>query len=420
MPLYTRIVIAMLVGIVLGLSLGRSVDAADAARIGGYVADVGKLVLRLLLALAVPLIFVAILHALVAAKIDGKSAKRLIVLLATNTFVAIVIGLVVANLLQPGRWGKEVGKSDKKLAQVEMWEVFKEKVPTSVVGSLTPSFDKEGKQQQQVIPAIIIALALGIALRVVRSRPQPEGKEGLGFIIPVLETLYQVFMVVLHWIIELIPLAVLCIVVNVTATQGLSVFVSLAGFVVAVLVALALQACYYLMRVRLQSWVRPMQFLRGGSEALMAAFCTASSTATAPLNFRCLREKIGLREESATLGALVGSNFNNDGTALYEAMGPMYIAQATGNPIPLIRQPVVALMSVVASVGAPGIPEAGLVTMILVFQAVGLDTAYVAYLLPIDWFLDRCRTAINLMGDMSVACVLDGKTPEFAESADKK
>jgi DAACS family dicarboxylate/amino acid:cation (Na+ or H+) symporter len=183
-------------------------------------------------------------------------------------------------------------------------------------------------------------------------------------------------------------------------------------FVVAVILALLLQAAYYLTRIRFGSWVRPRQLLAGIRDALVMAFSTASSTMTMPVTFDRLRTRVGLRERSASLGALVGSNFNNDGTALYEAMAALFIAQLLGIELSLGDQVLVVLTSVVASVGAAGIPEAGLVTMTLVFTAVRLPTEYIALLLSVDWFLDRCRTAINVLGDVNVACLLDGKERE--------
>jgi DAACS family dicarboxylate/amino acid:cation (Na+ or H+) symporter len=179
--------------------------------------------------------------------------------------------------------------------------------------------------------------------------------------------------------------------------------------VIAVIVALLLQASYYLTRVKFGSWVSPLKFLQGGSDALITAFSTASSTVTMPITFDVLQRKIGLRESSASLGALVGSNFNNDGTALYEAMSALFISQVLGQNLTLVQQVMVMLTSIVASVGAAGIPEAGLVTMTLVFSSVGLPTEYIAILITVDWFLDRCRTAINVMGDMTVSALVDGK-----------
>jgi Na+/H+-dicarboxylate symporter len=135
-----------------------------------------------------------------------------------------------------------------------------------------------------------------------------------------------------------------------------------------------------------------------------------------PVTFEVLQTKIGLRESSASLGALVGSNFNNDGTALYEAMSALFISQVIGQNLSIGQQFVVILTSIFASVGAAGIPEAGLVTMTLVFSSVGLPTQYIALLITVDWFLDRCRTVINVMGDMTVSALLDGKKPRSVDN----
>jgi DAACS family dicarboxylate/amino acid:cation (Na+ or H+) symporter len=182
------------------------------------------------------------------------------------------------------------------------------------------------------------------------------------------------------------------------------------AFIVSVLLALLLQTAWYLLRIRFFSWVKPLDVLRGVRDALVMAFSTDSSTATMPVTYACLTEKVGLRQESASMGALVGSNFNNDGTALYEAMSALFVAQLLGQHLSLTQQLIIIVTSIIASVGAAGIPEAGLVTMTLVFSAVGLPIEYIALLLTVDWFLDRCRTTINVLGDVNVSCLLDGKT----------
>jgi DAACS family dicarboxylate/amino acid:cation (Na+ or H+) symporter len=216
---------------------------------------------------------------------------------------------------------------------------------------------------------------------------------------------------VLHWVIALVPFAVFGKVASIVGQSGFQPFRALGMFVLAVLCALAIQALYYLVRIRLGSWVRPRALLRGIRDALVMAFSTASSTATMPVTYARLKT-LGLRERSASLGALVGSNFNNDGTALYEAMSALFVAQMLGASLSVTDQLLIVLTSIVASVGAAGIPEAGLVTMTLVFTAVRLPIEYIALLLTVDWFLDRCRTAINLLGDVNVACLLDGKERE--------
>ena len=134
------------------------------------------------------------------------------------------------------------------------------------------------------------------------------------------------------------------------------------------------------------------------------------------MTYGCVKDQIGVREESAGMGVMVGGTFNHDGTALYEAMSALFISQLLGMPLGLGHQLLVVLMSITASVGAAGIPEAGLVTMMAVFTAVRLPVEYIPFLLPLDWFLDRCRTAINVMGDMTVTCILDGKSQGSEDS----
>src|SRR5690606_24111268 len=131
---------------------------------------------------------------------------------------------------------------------------------------------------------------------------------------------------ILHWVIALVPLAVFGKVASIVGVSGFGPIVALGWFVASVLLALLLQCVYYLTRVRFGSWVRPGALLAGTRDALVMAFSTASSTATMPVTYARLRERVGLREQSASLGALVGSNFNNDGTALYEAMAALFVA----------------------------------------------------------------------------------------------
>ncbi len=414
-PLYARIVVALIFGAILGFT-AQGMGGEAVTRVA-WLKEVSGLVLALLRALATPLILLAILNALLRTELGGNLAKRMAFLLVTNTLAAICIGLLVANTIRPGNWGGNIGRPSATQEQsvgekkpYDPFEDIKSKIPTNVI---RPLYD------DNVIAVIILGVTFGIALRKVREQQIAEGKEEYKTVEGFIGTLFTAIMVALHWIIQLVPIAVFCVVAAVIAKEGIAPFQALGGFIVAVLVALALQVLFYLTRVRLNSWVSPQRFLKGGQDAFLTAFSTASSTITMPITYDALRDKkrVGVRENSASMGALVGSNFNNDGTALYEAMAPLFISQAIGQPLAPLQQVVIALMAVVASVGAAGIPEAGLVTMLLVFKSVNLDTAYVLLILPVDWFLDRCRTAVNVMGDMTVACVLDGQTPESPEEA---
>ncbi|MEM7315196.1 MAG: dicarboxylate/amino acid:cation symporter [Planctomycetota bacterium] len=460
-PLYFRILIAMAVGVAAGMLLG---DQAE------FLEVPSTLILQLLGALAPPLILAAVVHVLMTSEITGATAARLVSLLLLNTMVAIIIGLAVANIMQPGKAAKleppptelahfveQMEKHSAELTQEEAkslaalqdsvetleragiksadafaelrtdevsallgeqgldkaeaeqllglvreknrsgpFGIFLESIPKSIAGPLGDGGN--------VIGVIFIAIAFGLAFR---SKKDRELRTLKDFV----EIAYESLIEILHWIIHLVTLGVFAIVARVVGVEGFGVFKALFMFILAVLIALALQTLWYLLRIQFFSWAKPLDVVKGVRDALVMAFSTDSSTVTMPVTFACLKDNVGLREESASMGALVGANFNNDGTALYEAMAALFIAQYIGQDLSLLQQGIVVLTSIVASIGAAGIPEAGLVTMTLVFNAVGLPPENIAILLTVDWFLDRCRTTINVLGDVNVSCILDGMTP---------
>jgi Na+/H+-dicarboxylate symporter len=407
-PLTLQIIIALVLAIGLGIAFGAGNPNAANKDLINNLAIPAELVLKALRALATPLILVAVLHTFMTTNIPGTAGRKLAVLLLTNTTVAILVGLLVANVLRPGTWGRLAAPEGTQPASqsIDPWGLLRDAVPEAV---LKPLVDNN------VIQLIVIALSFGIVLRAIKSEQIAERKRAYQPIEDLVGTLFEAVIRILNWVIALVPLAVFGIVAKTVALQGFAPFQSLFAFIVAVLLALALQACYYLTRVKFGSWVNPFKFLAGGADAFLTAFSTSSSTVTMPITFEILQTKIGLRESSASLGALVGANFNNDGTALYEAMSALFISQVIGQHLNLGQQLVVILTSIFASVGAAGIPNAGLVTMTLVFTSVGLPTQYIALLVTVDWFLDRCRTAINVMGDMTVSALLDGKKPRSVD-----
>lgn len=427
-PLYLRILIACVVGVVVGVGLKKlegtvspqhaaiarqiqegTLDPADSPLIwyirplewAEWLRVPSRLIVRhLLTALAAPLVLIAVVQALMQAQIPKGNGVKLICLLFLNTTVAILIGLTVANVLQPGKrsaLATNENPAEVKELKTDPIQQFLDNVPKSLLGP----FADDGK----ITSVIMIAVAIGIAMRRLPAQRFQMASEFVA-------VAFDVLLIMLHWVIELIPLAVFGIVASIVTAEGFKAFKSLGLFVVSVLVGLALHLTYYLLRIRFGSWCRPLYVLRGMRDALVMAFSTASSTATMPVTYACLREKVGLREQSASLGALVGANFNNDGTALYQAMAAIFVAQLTGHELTVLQQFLIVLTSIAASVGAAGIPEAGMVTMTLIFKAVGLDLNYIPVLLTVDWFLDRCRTAINIMGDVNVSCLLDGYTRE--------
>ncbi|MDB5301910.1 MAG: dicarboxylate/amino acid:cation symporter [Phycisphaerales bacterium] len=390
-PLYVRIILALALGVVFGLALG------ERAKV---LAVPAKLIIRLLGALAPPLILVAVIHSLMTAKLGAGVAFRMVRLLLLNTLVAIAIGLLVANTVRPGEAAHLQPVAEKPADQKSDGDKFLDKLMEAVPESLVKPL-----ADNNVIAIVLIGVAFGLALRSEREQPVRTA-------VDLVELAYRAILKVLTWVIGLVPLAVFGVVAGVVGTMGFKPFKALGAFVIAVELGLVLQTVWYLARIRLFSWVPPIKLLADMRDAIVMAFATDSSTATMPVTYKCLVEKVGVREQSARLGALIGTNFNNDGTALYEAMSALFIAQLLGRHLGFGQQLAVVGLSIIASVGAAGIPEAGTVTMALVFKAVGLPLEYIPFLLTVDWFLDRSRTVINMLGDVNVSCLMDGNGRE--------
>lgn len=390
-PLFVKIIIALIIGIALGTVLGKDAEKLK------WISD---LVLRMLRLLATPLIFSAVLSSIVSAQITGKKAGRLMGLLMGNTVIAILIGLLVANIAQPGKhfeFNKDVAPNKEAY---NIWTHLYDSIPADFISPFV---------KNDIISIIILAISLGLAMRICIQSSNETVARSVQSLTNVMGALFQLMITILKWVFELVPFAVLAVVANVVGTKGLGVLASMGWWVVSVVVALTLMLGIYMIRLMLQSRIKPVQFLKGGSDAFAMAFSTASSAATLPITYRCATEKLGIKPDNANMGIMVGGTFNHDGTALYEAMAALFIAQGVGMHLGFSQQIVIVLMAIIASVGAAGIPEAGLVTMIAVFNAVGLPIEYIPMLLIVDWFLDRCRTTINVIGDLTSTCILDSK-----------
>ncbi len=398
LPLYGQILLGLFVGVMIGSLMHPHWAGADSARwvqlMLGFLNAIVDIVLRLLRAIAAPLILLAVLRSVAGTKVRGKTIGRLIYFLTLNTTTAVLVALLVANVMHPGVWANLSPPARAETHAPDLSAQLLGNIPNSL---LSPLVDNN------VIGVILIAVAIGFAVRQLSLDNRMRILRGV-------DLGQSIIVILLRWVLYLVPLAVMCKVGAFLTTDGLAPFASLAWFVFAVLLALVIQTCYYLVRLKFGSWVTPLGLLRGARDALTMAFSTSSSIATMPVSYQCLTERVGVQRENAALGIFVGSNFNHDGTAVYEAMSALFVAQAIGLQLSLGQQFIVIVMSMLVSFGAAGIPEAGLVTMPLVFNAVGLPLEYVALLLPIDWLLDRCRTTVNVLGDMNVSCMLEGKT----------
>jgi DAACS family dicarboxylate/amino acid:cation (Na+ or H+) symporter len=262
-----------------------------------------------------------------------------------------------------------------------------------------------------VISVVLLALFIGAALRRVRSRGSESARAGIQNVERFVEAGYETLVVMLTWVVQAIPFAVLGVVASVVGRTGFSAFAALGAFLGVILLGLALHGLvYYPLMAWLVGGKPPRVYLGRGADAILTGLSTNSSLATVPLTLRCL-ERMGVTPESARLSACVGTNLNNDGITLYDAMAALFLAQACGFDLDLGQQAVVVLASLMAGVGITGIPEAGLIVLPLVLGAVGLPEAVVVaaipLVLPVDWIIGRARSAVNVMSDMLVAILLD-------------
>jgi DAACS family dicarboxylate/amino acid:cation (Na+ or H+) symporter len=387
---------------------------------------VGLLVIRLLKALAIPLILFAILDAFLRTSVSPRQGMRMIAISLVNVSVAFTIGLVILNLLRPGeRWRGHV----EELAAASTAAA---KAPGTAEATLDPLKNLEGYVPKSliepfannaVIPVVLLGILAGAALRRVREGPLAGGPGHVDVVAALIATTYHTLMQMLFWVVQAIPFAVFAVVAQVVGRSGLGVFRTLWVFLAVILLGLLLHALVY---YPLVAWVvggkSPRVLLGKGADAILTGLSINSSLATVPVTLRCLTEKMGVSERSARLSACVGTNLNNDGITLYDAMAALFIAQACGWDLSLGQQLQIVLASLMAGVGIAGIPEAGLIVLPLVLQSAGLPESVVAaaipLVLPVDWIIARVRSGVNVMGDMVVAILLDRGEPPDAAAAD--
>ena len=407
LPLGVRVVIGVVLGAALGVAFGTR------PWIFGHgnedLGALGLLVIRLLKALATPLILLAVLDSFLTTALSGRTFVRFMTICLVNIAVAMTIGLTILNAFHPGlAWrghldeltGRAVAPSATPPAGATL-DVLKNVagyVPESVVEPLA---------KNSIISLVLLAILCGAALRRLKDRGSP----GIAYIQPVVTTLFEVLTTMLLWVAEVVPFAVLGIVAQVVGRAGLDVFRSLWLFLVVILAGLLIHSLvYYPLAAWLVGRKSPRAYLGKGSDAVLTGLSTNSSLATVPVTLRCLRD-LEVGAAAARVSACIGTNLNNDGIILYEAMATVFLCQAFGYDLPLAHQVTIVLASVMAGVGIAGVPEAGLIVLPLVLGAAGLPEAAVAaaipLIVPVDWIIARVRSGVNVLADMLVAILLD-------------
>lgn len=391
----------------------------------GDLGQMGMLVIRLLKTLAAPLILFAILDAFVKTRITGRDGGRLVSICFVNLMVAFAVGLTIMNLLQPGRyWSEHLETLKLQVVGQESRVAPKGDVSLSPIANLSgyvPESLIEPFLSNNVATIVLCGLLGGAALRRVRERQDAEGRRSLETLANFIEAVLEVLIQMLEWVVRAIPWAVFGLVAQVVGSTGLHIFQILAVYLATILLGLAIHSLvYYPLLAHFYGGKSPKVFLGGGADAIFTGLSCNSSLATVPITLRCLHEKIGVSKKSSRLAACVGTNLNNDGITLYEAMTALFLAQALGWDLSLGEQAGVLLASVMASVGVAGIPEAGLIVLPLVLASAGLPEALVVtvipLIMPVDWLIARCRSAVNVMSDMVVAICLDASRTELEKA----
>jgi Na+/H+-dicarboxylate symporter len=411
LTLNLQILIAALLGVAGGWAVhGLPADSAT-VHWSLYAANlIGTLFIDLLKMVMIPLVFCAIVTGIANLRQHSQMSavwKTTLLFFATTTVIAIVIGLTATHIVQPGA-GLHLEMFADAMQQFESKQLTLPEFFTQFLHGIFMNPFK-ALADGNIIAIVAFALVLGIALVMAADRyPQLLGlfEEGM-----------TVCMQIISWIMRLAPFGIAALLFKLVATQDVSLFATLSKFILLVMGTTLLHGLVVLPALLyLLTGKRPLWFLRNAREALLTAFATSSSNATMPVTMRCTTQNMQVRPEIAGFVVPLGATVNMDGTALYEASAALFVAQLAGIDLSLGQQLVVCFTTMIAAMGAPGIPSAGMVTMVMVLQSVGLPAEAIAILLPIDRLLDTVRTAVNVEGDMIGSLVVQHVTASHSSS----
>lgn len=392
--LNTQILWGVLFGILLGLTLSVLKDS-PIAEAGLFAAElVGTLFIDLLKMVLIPLVFTSIavgVANLRAHRQMHKVWKATLGFFVFSMALAILLGLTAANLVRPGE-GLQLAMFQDSMQGFQAGQMPVSEFVAKLLHSLFQN-PVAALAQGNVLAVVVFALLLGIALVV--------GGERYANILALLQELLELMLMLVGWIMRLAPLGIMALLAKLAATQDAALLATLIEFIAVVVVTTLLHGVVVLPLILYAvTGMTPPKFWRGAREALITAFATSSSSATLPVTLRCVEQHLHVKRDIAGFVLPLGATLNMDGTALYEAAAALFIANLAGIELNLVQQLIVFVTAMLASMGAPGIPSAGMVTMVIVLQSVGLPAEAIAILLPIDRLLDTFRTAVNVEGDM--------------------
>jgi Na+/H+-dicarboxylate symporter len=426
-----RVLLGAVIGAALGYQFGQRPflagwTTADLARLGG-------LYIRLLTALATPLIFFAILDAFARTRITGWQGLKMLLVCGVNIVAAFAIGLAILNVWQPGlSWRPIVNEQLAAQRAAPNDQIAPPATPAvtdatgdapslsllDMLDGYVPKNIVQPFAENLVLTVAVLAILVGAAMRSVKTAASETAvAEAMATFERLAIACFQILVTILAWLIELAPLAICFVIAGlVGGTDDLGALIQRVGvYFATVMAALGVHALlYYPLSAWLIGGVRPRTYFGEGAVAILTGFSLNSSLATAPVTLRALA-RMGVSDSSARLSACVGTNFNNDGITLYEAITALFVAQAAGMNLSIAQQVSILLVVLAGSMGIAGIPNSGLIILTLVLRAARLPEDVVAICLPIVYSIDfinaRVRSAVNVMGDLQVAILLDAGSP---------
>jgi len=401
----------MLLGLALGLVLGSAAHLmfGDAPALQAFVKYVtepaGKIFLRLLFMLVIPLIVSAL-----AMGVAGLGDLRSLGRIGLKTFaytvvvstVAVLLGVGLVNLFKPGS-GLSPELREKLAAQASAAPSAAPAAGATgidfVVG-LVPNNIVKAMTEGDMLAVMVFSLLLGIGLSVTRNEPARRLQEAL-------EGLYEVVMRLLGLVLRAAPVGVACLLFTLTARLGLDILRQLGAYVFVVLAALAIhQFVVYSISVAWLGRMNPIEFFRGIRAAMLTAFSTASSNATLPTSLLVAEENLKLPAHVSRFVLTLGSTANQNGTALFEGVTVLFLAQFYGVDLTLSQQITVAFICVLGGIGTAGVPAGSIPVVVMILGLIGVPAEGIGMILGVDRFLDMCRTTLNVTGDLAAAVIV--------------
>jgi Na+/H+-dicarboxylate symporter len=400
MKLHWKIIVGMIAGVVVGLVVNESSPIPGVIKtpftvvFTPLIGPAGQIFIKLLKMLIVPLIMASMITGVARVgdirKLGGLGGKTFVFYIVT-TFSSVLVGLVLVNIVRPGSGAPGIGGEVPEAVQTQV-------TIGSVLLNMVPANPVKAMAEMQILPLIVFSLLFGAVLTTMGTKGKP--------LVDLFGSLNDAMMKLTDWVIQLAPYGVFALLATVVVETGPGIFANLGKYMATVLLGLALHAVVTLpLLLRLVGGANPKRYFEKVAPALTTAFSTASSSATLPLTLDCVETKANISRRVSSFVLPLGATINMDGTALYESVAAVFIAQVYGIDLTFGQQILIFLTATLAAIGAAGIPSAGLVTMAIVLKAVGLPLEGIGMILAVDRLLDMCRTAVNVWGD-TVGCAV--------------